>query len=274
MIRSAERLNLLFFSFLTLLAWLRPLSGRQRLRATLIGLAGIGLTLGCIFSETLLPFDASSTLRDWLPAPLMLMVYWQSGCFFSQANERFQQKLLAADRWLLRPVLGNPGTFLKPRWLASLLELAYLFCYPLVPLGIALLYLSGQVRHADAYWGTVLPATYSCYVLLPFIQTMPPRLLNPNKSHKQSAPGIVRAVNLLILDRASITVNTFPSAHVAATTSAAFALLIISPQAGVAFLVMALAIAAGAVLGRYHYAADALLAMAIAGIVVIVRQLF
>ncbi|HEU4391811.1 MAG TPA: phosphatase PAP2 family protein [Blastocatellia bacterium] len=273
MFRIAEWVNLLFFVILVLLAWARPLTRRQRMLASGIGLAGIGLSLAAAFSDALLSHAASSTVRDWLPAPLMLLVYWLSGCFFTEADEQFQAKLQALDRWLLQPILGNPGV-LKPGWLAALLELAYLFCYALVPLGVAVLYFAGKQQHVDAYWAIVLPSTYSCYVLLPFFQTYPPRLLESHDSREGQANGLVRTFNLAILDKASITVNTFPSAHVAATMSSAFALMGQVPHFGVVFLIIAIGIAIGAVAGRYHYTADALLATAIAGAVVLVRSAF
>jgi hypothetical protein len=271
MFSTAERVNLLFFVIFVLLAWVRPLGKKQRLLASGIGLAGIALSLGAAFSERLLPPAPSSVLRDWLPAPLMLLVYWLSGCFFTRPDEGLQEKLQALDYRLLRPVLGNPGV-LKPTWLASVFELAYLFCYALVPLGVAVLYLARAPEHVDAYWGVVLPATYSCYVLLPFIQTLPPRLLESSEPRHEPTPGLVRLLNLAILDRASITVNTFPSAHVAATMSSSFALMSFSPAYGIVFLIVSIGIAIGAVLGRYHYSADALLATAIAIIVVLVKQ--
>jgi hypothetical protein len=212
----------------------------------------------------------------------MLMVYWLSGCFTGRNHDKFQQKLLDLDRRLLKPILGNPG-LLKPRWLATSLELAYLFCYPLVPLGVLVLYLTGNRDRVDSYWGTVLPATYGCYLLLPFVQTMPPRLVAAGSSRKSgrlgnaesrpSSPGLVRTFNLFILDRASITINTFPSAHVAATMAASFALMSITPGFGLLSLVIAIGIASGAVLGRYHYAADAILAAALAAVAFQLRHI-
>jgi membrane-associated phospholipid phosphatase len=63
-------------------------------------------------------------------------------------------------------------------------------------------------------------------------------------------------LNLFILRHGSIHLNTFPSAHVAATVGASLVLLQWVPVAGVVFLLISLSIAAGAVLGRYHYALD------------------
>jgi membrane-associated phospholipid phosphatase len=54
--------------------------------------------------------------------------------------------------------------------------------------------------------------------------------------------------------------NTFPSAHVTATLGSSLVLLHFVPSVGLAFVLISIGIALGAVLGRYHYAADVLLA--------------
>ena len=74
----------------------------------------------------------------------------------------------------------------------------------------------------------------------------------------------VRRLNQWLVRRASIQANTFPSAHVAGTMSAALVMMLLMPVAGWVFLGVALVIAAGAVLGRYHYLADAILGAALA----------
>lgn len=61
--------------------------------------------------------------------------------------------------------------------------------------------------------------------------------------------------------------NTFPGAHVASTMAASFVILRVAPTIGIAFLVVAISIAIGAVIGRYHYAADAVAAVLWAAIV-------
>ena len=67
-----------------------------------------------------------------------------------------------------------------------------------------------------------------------------------------------RRVNDLVLRRGSIHVNTFPSGHAAGALATALAVAHISPAAGYAFGIVALGIAAGSIVGRYHYAADSL----------------
>jgi membrane-associated phospholipid phosphatase len=60
-----------------------------------------------------------------------------------------------------------------------------------------------------------------------------------------------------MLDASSIQVNTFPSGHVAEALAAALLVWGAPAPIVVTMSIAALAIAAGAVLGRYHYAVDA-----------------
>lgn len=248
----------------TTLAGLSPLVCSRRLQAMALGIAGIGLALGprCIQGYQDSPFI--SILRDWLPAPLMLMVYWQTGRFFTKPNERLQRSLERLDSRVLGAMLswlGNPG---RHNWISSYLELAYLLCYPLVPLGVGVLYITGKRGNIDYYWTVVLIPACLCYAMTALIHTLPPRaLVVPPESLPRS--GRIRALNLWVLRHASIQVNTFPSAHVAATMAASLALFCLVPLAGIVFLLVSLSIAAGSVVGRYHYFADALIAAILAG---------
>jgi membrane-associated phospholipid phosphatase len=99
--------------------------------------------------------------------------------------------------------------------------------------------------------------------MLPWIQTRPPRALEPEPPWRSS----VRAFNRRLLGTASIGVNTFPSGH--AAEALAVALLVVDGPVSVAatMFVVAGSITAGAVLGRYHYAADALAGYLVALIV-------
>jgi hypothetical protein len=143
----------------------------------------------------------------------------------------------------------------------------------LVPFGLGVLYLMRMGRHADQFWATVLPSAYLCYLMLPFIQTLPPRMLEGELT-PWVARGKLRRLNLWILRHASIQGNTFPSAHVAATVAASLALLRLVPWAGAVFLGMSISIAAGAVGGRYHYATDALLGATLAIAVLLLEACF
>src|SRR5262249_33905072 len=150
--------------------------------------------------------------------------------------------------------------------LGTLLELAYVFCYPIVPLGLAALYLAGFKNAVDDYWTVVLLSAYPCYVLLPFIQLLPPRLMERRDQTSQTNL-VFRRFNLWLVRQVTHEANTFPSGHVAASTAIALVLLWFTPAAGVVFAVIAAGIAAGCIVGRYHYAIDVGAALALAAIV-------
>ena len=254
--RASEWIDLAVFAFLTALAWVRRIAFRPRAIVTGLGGAAIAGTL-------LAARFAPSIFRDWLPAALLLMVYWQAGQFFDRPDEKLQARLLALDGRTALPFAARLSTNPAGRLLLAYVELAYLLCYPMVPLALGTLYLLHARAGADRFWTVVLTATYACYLMVPFVQTLPPRSLGgPQRSGP--APGPVRRFNLWILRHASIQMNTFPSAHVAASMACAFVLLRISLPAGALFLAVALSIAMGAVLGRYHYFADAILGAAVA----------
>jgi membrane-associated phospholipid phosphatase len=255
--RTAEFVNLAYFGFFTLLAvvWALPL--QSRIKAVLIGLAGIGIN-GAASA-------APNILRNWLPVPLVALAYWQSGCFFQKPNPRLQSLFENSERKLLARLPIDVGRLAHGR-LGSLLELAYVFCYPVVPLGLAVLYLFGFANAADKYWTVVLLSAYPCYVLLPFIPLLPPRLVEATNTATNRATHL-RSFNLWLVRRVTHEANTFPSGHVAASTAIALVLLRFTPAAGMIFALIAAGIAAGCIVGRYHYIIDVAAALVLAAAV-------
>jgi PAP2 superfamily len=262
--RVAEWINLLVFSFFVVLAWSRGLEARRRRNVTVIGLGALAASLiGALVVPRLVPPLAASVVRDWLPAALLLMVYWQAGQFFVRIDEWAQTRLERLDRALVAPALRWLSKSSPGRVALTYFELAYLFCYPLVPFALAALYLLRRGPDADHFWTVVLCATYACYAMVPFIQTLPPRMLGEARVAPPPSTKL-RKFNLWILLHASIHANTFPSAHVAASMACALVLLQLAPVVGLIFLWIAISIALGAVLGRYHYAADAIIGTLVA----------
>jgi membrane-associated phospholipid phosphatase len=260
--RIAEWINLVFFSFFVIVSWLRPLTSQRRIEIVVIGIAGIVLILAAQLGQRILPSLTVSVVRDWLPAALMPMAYWQAGRFSSRVNVSFQTRLQRLDEKLLRGRVPNQAVKPGFRWIAASLELAYLSCYALVPMGLGVLYLAHMRRHATEYWSVVLAATYPCYAFTVFVQTLPPRLFEADSIRPKA--GIIRTFNLWIVRRLSIGLNTFPSAHVTATLGGSLVLLHFVPSVGLAFVLVSIGIAIGAVLGRYHYAADVLVGAVLA----------
>lgn len=212
-----------------------------------------------------------SVARDWLPAALMPIMYWQAGLFSTRVNKNFQTRLQRLDHKLLGGWL--PSLAMKPsyRWFAASLELAYLSCYALVPMGLGVLYLAQMRRHSTEYWSVVLLATYPCYAFTAFVQTLPPRSLERDSV---SMAGNIRTFNLWIVDRVSIHLNTFPSAHVTATLGGSLVLLHFVPTVGLGFLLVSIGIALGAVLGRYHYTLDVISGASLALVVYTLGVIF
>jgi hypothetical protein len=273
--RAAEWIHIVVFSFFVSLSWIRMLPARRRAKVTLTGAAGLGATLiAALLLPRLLPALAVSVVRDWLPAALVLLVYWQAGEFFMKVDQRFQDRLERIDARVAAPLLHWLARSHLGKWTAAYLELAYLLCYPMIPMSIGTLYLLRLARHADSFWIVVLVSTYLSYGMLPFLQTLPPRMLaEPWLEPLPLSP--VRRFNLWILRNASIHANTFPSAHVAASTAAALVLTSLAPwPTGLVFLAIAAGITFGTFAGRYHYSADAVVGSGVAAIVFIVTSCF
>jgi hypothetical protein len=254
-VRRSEWIAAGYFLYLLVPIWLRATPG-QRLRIAVwaLGLAGAVAAIGAG------PVTAVwRVVRDWAPGLYLLAGYWLPGRLFGAPNLRLERWLMRADeRWLgSRAAAGSSDL---PAAARGILELSYLLCYPLVPVSFAFLYFwtdagAEASAAADAFWSAVLLAVFLCYGLLPWLPTRPPRALLTRAEPGRS----LRGLNLFVLDRASIQVNTFPSGHVAAALAAALAVGSVAPATGLLIGVLAFAIAVAAVAGRYHYLADVVL---------------
>lgn len=247
--RISEWIQSGFALILATAAWLRPLPPRRRWITTL--LAAIAVVTIAIVRHFA---PRNSVLRDWIPVPLLLIPYWQTGQFFLGPNEKFQAWLIETDRRLLKPFAAVSMT--KPFSLA--MEYAYLSCYPLVPAGLAILYATGHRAATDRFWFIVLVPTYFCYAITPFFSALPPRSLSVKQTIVPSS-NVGRTLNLEILRYGSIHAISFPSAHVASSLAVALVLLHFAPLMGAIFLIVAISIAIAAVAGGYHYAVDVFL---------------
>lgn len=190
-----------------------------------------------------------------MPLVYLLIGYWLPALLVSAPNTRLGERLLAFDHQLF----GRAGltTFVAkaPRLLVEYFELAYLFCYAVVPIGWVWLVLAGHQDQSSRFWATVLLASFACYGVLPWLPSRAPRAVEAPPVRDAS---LIRKLNVHVLDRASVQWNTFPSGHTAASLAAALAVGIHMPVAGVVLGVVAVSIAIGSVVGRYHYAADAI----------------
>lgn len=258
--RAAEWISITFYVLLMAACVFAPLAGRRRLRVFVIGLAGLLVAWLLRFLEVL---PGGSLARDLAPGLLLTIGYWQSGQFFTGADARVQAWLRAIDErwfpWVLRMTSSLP----ERRVLSTYLEVSYLCFYPLVPLGIVILYLAGQRDAADQYWKVVLLPTYVCHACTVFFPSLPPRLVEADEGLRLGRSRI-RAASSWVLQHGGITVNTFPSGHVASAFAVALVLLKLTPVAGIVCLWIAGSVAVATAVLRYHYSIDAVLGVALA----------
>jgi membrane-associated phospholipid phosphatase len=259
--RTSEWIQIGFAVILAVAAWVQalsrhPLPVRRRWNITLLAIVPVFAVELARSTAMFLPPLYVSVLRDWLTVGLFLVPYWQTGQFFQGPNHRIEERLLAFDHWLMPRAAGTSGT--SRTGFGLILELSYLFCYPLVPLGLLALYVAGQRDHVSSFWLVVLVATYLCYAITPFVPAYPPRDLAGSEPARAQT-GKARIFNRWILKHGSIHAISFPSAHVASTFAVSLALMRFTPLFGLIFLFISVWISLGAVIGRYHYALDVLL---------------
>lgn len=258
--RSAEWISIAFFTVFLVVGVLAPLEATKRLKAIVIGVVGI-------VSAWVLQFIGGSpvgdVVRNVVPGFFLLMTYWQSGQFFTGSDPRVQTFLSGIDdRWF--PGVGRLTDSLGERKvLSAYLELAYLMCYPAVPLGLGALYVIGQRQAADMFWTVVLVPTYVCYASTVLFQSLPPWQVDADQGVSLHRSG-VRLLTIWVRRTGSIQANTFPSGHVANSLAIALVLLELSPAVGAVFLWVAVSIAVATTVLRYHYTIDAVLGAALA----------
>jgi hypothetical protein len=244
----AETGSLLFFAYCVAVA--RPPRGRT-IAASLVGVA-----LVLLWAAT----DSSPVLRGWILPPVVLLVaYWTSGTLFRAPMPTVERALENLDRSLAVGAIARRA----PRWMAELLEAAYVGVYPLIPIALVIHLALTPAPDIDQFWTVILFTDFVCFAFLPWVQTRPPRALQGNPPWHAS----LRRFNMRLVGTASIGANTFPSGHAAEALAAAL-LVLGAPTWVVGWMVLnALAIGAAAVFGRYHYAADAIAGYVVAVVV-------
>jgi membrane-associated phospholipid phosphatase len=252
-----EEASLVFLGYIFVGALLlRGLTPRARLKCAVGCVAGVLV----VFWSASLP-SAVLWRFLFLPALVLFIGYWSSGLLFRAPTARVESFLRTTDaRLRIRETAAS-----TPRVTAEVLEFAYAFVYALVPiaLGIHVAVTPLADIDPDRFWTVILVTDFICFGLLPWIQSRPPRAIETGDPWRSS----FRTVNLRMLGAASIRVNTCPSGHAAEALAAALLVSNAPPPVLAAMIFAALAVSAGAVYGRYHYAIDVVSGWVIALIV-------
>jgi membrane-associated phospholipid phosphatase len=206
-----------------------------------------------------------SIARDWIPAALVLVAYWSVDWVPTKPHNReLESAFILWDRtllldWGLKAAAEQVGSLVP-----GVLELAYLVLYAVPPLCIVSFYLNKERDRLDGFLFPFLVGTLTVYALLPHFPVEGPRFAFPNENLPQ-VMTVFRRLNLWLLDHCDIRASVFPSGHVAAAFSAAFAMRLAAPRrqafAG-ALLALAVLVWLNTIYSRYHYAADGLAAVA------------
>jgi membrane-associated phospholipid phosphatase len=139
------------------------------------------------------------------------------------------------------------------------LELCYTLVYAVAPFVVAVLYFDERRERVNGAVFLCLLGTLLAYALFPYFPSDPPRVAFGG-SDMPNVTTAVRELNLWLVGDLGIHSSVFPSAHVSAAFSAAWALFAFLPERkryGWGMLVYATSVAVATVYGRYHYAADA-----------------
>jgi membrane-associated phospholipid phosphatase len=218
------------------------------------------VALATVLAALLAPFGPP-IVRLLVPGLYLVVGYWLPALVIPDqgvhSSSSFETWLRRTDA-VIRPRLPR-----VPAPLATLSELAYLLCYPIVPIGLGCVWWWGGAGAVPRYWLTVLLAGFACYATLPWLLSRPPDRIELDAL-------TLRHVNRFVLARVSHTWTTFPSGHVAVSWAAALAVLRISPVAGVALAIIATGVSVGAAAGRYHYVVDVLLGVIVAGVAAVI----
>ena len=219
------------------------------------------LSLGAAVAVAMVARQENPILRAWAPHAYLAAGYWLPALLVT-----LPARPTHFERWLAASDVRMRGSIPRlPLPLVHLTEIAYLLCYPLIPVSFALIFAFGMPADVARFWTAVLIAGYACYASLPWLVSRPPRLCDA----ANAVPTRVSAANALVLQRVSHQLNTFPSGHVAVAVAAAAVVVSIFPAAGMLIMFVAIAIAVGAVIGKYHYVADVWWGVVVAAVAVL-----
>ena len=189
----------------------------------------------------------NDAVREWAPVAYILAAYYLAGRTFFEPMPRVESWLAALDRRLV----GDPSAAFRrlPNFVRSLLDIAYIGCFLVVPAGLVLLVAAGHGDRFEHYWTLVMGAELGAFAALPYLQTRPPWVLE-----RLDEQG--RRASVSFMKHATTHANTLPSGHAAGSLAVALAVVETLPVAGMLLLALAITISVAAIVTRAHYVVD------------------
>ena len=256
-LRLSELVGIIYLIYLSAAALLLRLPSGRRLAVWIAAAAGIGVNLAVAGQPS--P-SMLVTVRDWLPGVVILLAYYATGAFFVAPSPRVEAWL---KEWDDR-IIGRATFDSVPPALGVYLDLVYDFCFLLIPAGFAALIWVDAAASADRFWTIVSVAEYLAFGTMPWLQARPPWAIEGRRAADCTT---VRRFSLSFVNRVTIRANTFPSGHASGSLAVALALAQSAPRTAALFAVLAVSIAVASVVGRFHYALDAITGLLLAVVV-------
>ena len=207
-------------------------------------------------------------LRDWYPLSTIAIFYFEMGKLTQMVFQRYFDETII--RWEKQVFKGMPSLELSERFpsiiLSEILHLCYFSYYVIAVFLAAWLYLGGRI---GPFQETVFAETLTfnlsllCY---PFLPATGPRYLFEKIQGKLSNGFFFRLTHSIV-SRGSSKGTAFPSSHVSLSMIVLLYALRYDSTAFLILLPMCIGLLLGTVYGRFHYAIDALVGAALAGIV-------
>lgn len=229
----------------------------------LIGGRATGSQLGAhaallvVVSTTTFARGVPAWIRNWMPLAALLFLYFEMPWLIAAVGHDALQDA-SVIRWEAALFAGQPARAwaagAPSLWLSEVLHGAYLSYYGIIFVVPA--WLQWQRRDADVARAVfILMITFiACFVAYLVFPVAGPRYLWPAVA--ASTDGPLRQLTLWLLDARSSRGTAFPSSHVAvAVTQSVLAMTYFGRHAWVV-AALTLLLAAGAVLGGFHYAVD------------------
>ncbi len=252
-LRITEKAAACYFLYVSLLAAVLPLASEARLRVWCVNLV-LGSLLAWVSQ------NRARSLRDWLPAVLILLAYKEMGWLaqphtdIARETAWVQWDRVVLSDWGLKALLESAGAAVP-----GFLELCYLLVYLMIPVSIAL----ATIYTRDRVEQLTFPLLVTClvtYGLFPFFPSEPPRTIFP-LDLVPTYQTIFRQLNWYICGGYGIHTSVFPSGHVSSAVAASVGVYRLMPERRWAWMMLSL-VSAGifvaTVYGRYHYLVDSL----------------